>query len=145
MTLTRSHPAKYRNIGLLILRIGLGIMFILHGYPKLFGGPEAWEQVGQATQALGIDLLPVALGFLAGITEFFGGIFILTGAFFRPTLGFLIFVMAVAAAIHIANGDSFSTISHPIEIGIVFISMIFTGPGAYSLDRNIKMNRKRRY
>ena len=31
---------KYRDIGLLFLRIGIGVMFIMHGLPKLIGGPE---------------------------------------------------------------------------------------------------------
>lgn len=143
MNLSRSQPAKYRNIGLLILRVGLGIMFILHGYPKLFGGPQAWEQVGQATRALGIDFLPVALGFFAGITEFFGGIFILFGIFYRPAIGFLIFVMLVATAIHIANGDPFSLLSHPLEIAIVFISMLFLGPGKYGLQQRLAQRQRR--
>ena len=26
---------KYRDAGLLILRVGIGVMFVLHGYPKL--------------------------------------------------------------------------------------------------------------
>ena len=34
---------KYRDIGLLFLRIGIGVMFIMHGLPKLIGGPEKWE------------------------------------------------------------------------------------------------------
>ena len=33
---------KHRHIGLLVLRIGIGLMFILHGAPKLFDGPEKW-------------------------------------------------------------------------------------------------------
>ena len=28
-----SNLGRYRNTGLLILRIGIGTMFILHGYP----------------------------------------------------------------------------------------------------------------
>lgn len=140
----RTKAAAYRNAGLLILRAGLGVMLILHGYPKLFGGPEEWEQVGQATQAIGIYFLPVAFGFLAAITEFFGGIFLMLGLFFRPVLGFLIVVMAVAAATNIAGGESFATISHPIELGIVFISLLFIGPGKYSLDKKLS-KRKRRY
>lgn len=31
---------KHRHIGLLILRIGIGCMFLFHGAPKMFGGPE---------------------------------------------------------------------------------------------------------
>ena len=29
----------YRNGGLLLVRLGLGLSFVLHGYPKMFGGP----------------------------------------------------------------------------------------------------------
>ena len=31
---------KYRDIGLLILRVGIGIMFMIHGLPKLTAGPK---------------------------------------------------------------------------------------------------------
>ena len=30
---------RYHDLGLLVLRVGLGVMFMLHGYPKLMGGP----------------------------------------------------------------------------------------------------------
>ncbi len=36
---------RYRDAGLLILRIGIGIMFLYHGAPKLIGGPEKWEKL----------------------------------------------------------------------------------------------------
>ena len=139
----RKKYLEYQAIGLLILRVGIGLMFILHGYPKLFGGPEMWEQVGSKMQTIGIDVLPVAFGFLAGITEFFGGICLLLGLFFRPALGFLIVVMAIAASTHIAGGDPFSTISHSIEMGIVFISLLFIGPGKHSLSSRMIKHRRR--
>lgn len=141
----RNTTNHYQNIGLLILRIGLGISFMLHGYPKVFGGPEMWEQVGSATQAIGIDFLPVFFGFMAGITELFGGLFLLLGLFFKPALSLLIIVMAVAASSHISAGDSFSQISHSIELGIVFISLLFLGPGKHSLDRKLSGRSRRRY
>jgi putative oxidoreductase len=31
---------RYRDAGLLVLRIGIGVMFMLHGFPKVMGGPE---------------------------------------------------------------------------------------------------------
>lgn len=135
----------YRHIGLLILRIGLGISFMLHGYPKVSGGPEMWAQVGTATQALGIDLAPIFFGFMAGITELFGGLFLLLGLFFRPTLSLLIIVMVVAASSHISAGDSYSAISHSVEMGIVFISLLFLGPGKHSLDRKLSSRNRRRF
>ena len=33
------------NTGLLVLRVGIGIIFIIHGMPKLMGGIEGWTQL----------------------------------------------------------------------------------------------------
>ena len=141
----RRRSGTYREIGLLILRIGLGIMMMLHGYPKLFGGPEMWVQLGEVTQTFGIDFAPIFFGFIASITEFFGGLFLALGLFFKPTLGLLAVVMAVAAFSHISAGDGFTEFSHSIELGIVFISLLFIGPGEISLDQKLNDRRRRRY
>ena len=39
---------RYRtqDVGLLVVRVGLGVMFMVHGLPKLAGGPAAWTGVG---------------------------------------------------------------------------------------------------
>jgi putative oxidoreductase len=135
----------FHNIGLLILRVGLGIMFILHGYPKMFGGPEMWEEVGTAMQYLGIDFAPMFFGFMAGVTEFFGGIFLLLGLFFTPSVILLFIVMLVATIKHLGAGDGFVSYSHSIELAIVFASLLFMGAGKHSLDHKLQKQRRRRY
>ena len=140
----RRRSGHYRNIGLLILRVGLGIMFILHGYPKMFGGPEKWVEAGTAVEALGIGFAPMFFGFLAAVAEFFGGIFLVLGLFFRPASALLLMVMLVATAQHISSGDPFSTTSHSIELAIVFLSLLFIGPGQHSLDNRMH-SRYRKY
>ena len=141
----RRKSGTYRNIGILILRVGLGIMMMLHGYPKLFGGPEMWAELGTATQSIGLDFAPIFFGFMAGVTEFFGGLFLLLGLFFRPSLVLLFVVMIVAAASHISAGDGFTDTSHSIELAIVFVSLLIIGPGEYSLDRKLNSRKRRRY
>ncbi|HET6528967.1 MAG TPA: DoxX family protein [Balneolaceae bacterium] len=134
-----------QNIGLLILRIGLGIMLVLHGYPKVFGGPETWTEVGSAMHYLGIDAAPMFFGFMAGVTEFFGGIFLLLGLFFTPAVILLFIVMIVATIQSIGIGEGFAFFSHSIEMGIVFLSLLLIGPGKYSLDRIMSQKSRRRF
>ncbi|TCD29639.1 DoxX family protein [Pedobacter psychrodurus] len=126
---------KYRNTGLLLLRIGLGAMFIIHGFPKLAGGPTGWTGLGGSMKVIGIDFLPIFWGFMAAATETFGGFLLIVGLFFRPALILLIFTMIIAALVHFGKGDGLQGASHAIELGIVFFGLIFIGPGKYSVDK----------
>ncbi|MHB1176768.1 MAG: DoxX family protein [Daejeonella sp.] len=130
-----SSLGKYRNTGLLIIRLGLGIMFILHGYPKLLAGPRLWEDMGGAMRHLGINLVPVVWGFIAALTETFGGFLIFLGLAFRPVSLLLFFTMIVAATMHLQTSDNYMDASHAIEIGFVFFGLAFIGPGRYSVDK----------
>jgi len=131
-----SSLSKFKNSGLLLIRVGLGIMFIMHGYPKLFGGPEFWKNVGQAMQHVGITFLPMAWGFLAAIAETIGGFLLLIGLLFRPAALALAFTMLIASLHHLNAGDGLMGSSHAIEVGVVFLGLAFLGPGKYSVDRN---------
>jgi len=126
---------KYRNTGLLLLRLGIGTMFIIHGFPKLAGGPAGWTVLGGSMKVIGIDFFPVFWGFMAAISETFGGFLLIVGLFFRPALILLISTMIIAALVHFAKGDGLGGASHAIELGIVFFGLVFIGPGKYSVDK----------
>jgi len=126
------------NIGLLFIRAGLGVVFIIHGYPKLFGGPERWEQVGSSMSNLGIDSFHIFFGFMAGFAEFVGGIFLIFGLLTLPALVLLISTMIVALITQIAREAGYPGIAHPLSLGIVFIALFMTGPGRFSADRFLK-------
>jgi putative oxidoreductase len=126
---------KYRNTGLLIIRLGLGIMIMLHGYPKLLGGPEKWEVVGSSMKYLGISAAPSFWGLLAAATETFGGFLLLIGLAFRPVCLLLTCTMIVAATMHLKTSTDYMAASQAIEIGVVFFGMTFLGPGKYSIDK----------
>ena len=125
---------KYRHTGLLILRAGIGAMFMMHGFPKLMGGPDAWVKIGASTAFLGIHFAPMFWGFMAAIAEFGGGLLLALGFFFRPALALLLTVMVTAVAMHFGLKQGFVTASHAIEDGILFLSLILIGPGRFSLD-----------
>ncbi len=127
---------NYKNTGLLLIRIGLGVMFIVtHGLPKLQGGPARWESVGSAMGEIGITFLPLAWGLAAALAETIGGVLFVLGVFFRPVALILAFTMLIAALRHLGAGDGLKGASHAIEIGIVFLGLSLVGPGKYSVDK----------
>ncbi len=120
--------------GLLLMRIGLGIMFIIHGYPKISGGVAIWERVGQAMGTVGISFFPAFWGLAAALSEFVGGFLLILGLFFRPACGFLAFTMAIATIMLVSHKAGFTTASHPGELLIVFLGLLCIGPGKYRLS-----------
>jgi putative oxidoreductase len=120
--------------GLLILRIGIGIAFMVHGFPKLFMGGALGLSKGLA--ATGIPGGVIA-AYLAALAEFFGGMALVAGLLFRPTTLVLGFTMLVALIFHLRRGDSFITYSHAIESGILFVALTITGPGKFSVDHKL--------
>ncbi len=125
---------RYRNLGLVILRLGLGVMFIAHGGPKLLGGPERWAAVGNSMGNFGVTTAPAFWGFMAGFAEAGGGVCLILGLFMRPACILLLTAMLVAARHHFAKGDGLMGASHAIESAVVFLSLILIGPGKYSID-----------
>jgi putative oxidoreductase len=130
--------AAYRDVGLLVLRIGLGIAFLIHGLPKLTGGPRVWKGVGAAMGNLGIDQFPEVWGFLAAVTEGIGGVLLVLGAFYRPVCLLLTFTMIVATCqLTLGSKDpEYRQYSHPMKMAIVFFGLAFIGPGRFSVDKD---------
>jgi putative oxidoreductase len=127
---------RYRDIGLLIVRVGLGAMFIWHGWPKIAGGAAEWGKLGMAVGNLGIHFAPAFWGFMAAFAEFGGGILLVLGFFFRPACMLLVIDMVVAMTFHLSSQDP---VLHgqwwkATEDGIVFLGLILIGPGKYALD-----------
>ena len=130
-----SKLGNYKNFGLLVIRVGLGIMFIYHGLPKLLGGPHKWEGLGTATGYVGIHFLPVVWGLLSACTETFGGFLLILGLAFRPVCLLLVINLVVAALFTFGKSGSFGDATHAIEDAIIFAGLLFVGPGKYSVDK----------
>lgn len=123
--------SRFRDYALLFLRIGLGLSFMVHGTPKLFGGPDMWETLGTSA---GIPIAPMLFGFAGSVVEFVGGFMFALGVFFRPVALLLAVTMVFAFWSHILAGDPFVDYSHSMELGFVFLALVLIGPGRFSLD-----------
>lgn len=135
-----SKLGRYQGTGLLLLRIGVGIMMILHGLPKLMDGKEKWVKLGGNMKHFGLNAYPEIWGFMASVTETVGGLFFLIGFFFRPSSFLLMFTMLVAASSHLYKANTtlegVMDASEAIELGFVFLAMFIIGPGRYSIDKD---------
>ncbi|TGE24553.1 DoxX family protein [Hymenobacter aquaticus] len=136
---------RYHDLGLLLLRVGIGVMFTIHGYPKLMGGPAMWTQVGGVMKMVGLDFAPAAWGLVAALAEAVGGQLLALGLFFRVACAFLLGTMLMATLMHVLSGDDFNAYSHALESTFLFLGLLFVGPGKYSLDQTLFPARRRLY
>lgn len=126
---------KYKDAGILFMRIGIGFAFIfVHGWGKISGGPAMWEKIGSAMSNYGLSFAPTFWGFMASASEFGGGILILLGLFTRPASAFIAFTMLTAFMMHTSKLDPWSKAIYPMEMFAVFMGLLFIGAGKYSID-----------
>jgi putative oxidoreductase len=133
--------SKYRDTGLLLLRILIGLSFLAHGLPKIEGGPEYWIKLGKSMQFVGVTACPIFWGLMSALSESVGGTLLLIGFCFRPACLFLVINMVVATIMHFNTtpggfGEKWFVASHAIELGSVFLSLLLIGPGKFSVDRD---------
>jgi putative oxidoreductase len=121
------------DVGLLLVRITVGLAFILHGWPKI-QHPFSW--------AHGILAAPPIFQFAAAIAEFVGGIAILVGLATR-LFAFLLFcdMFTAIALVQIPHGARFVAThggrSYELESMYLIsaILLFLAGPGRYAIDR----------
>jgi putative oxidoreductase len=126
---------RWSDVGLLILRGGIGALFmIVHGFPKLAGGPSKWESIGRAVSYLNIDFGHTAWGFAAAVAETLGGLLLILGWGHRPAALALFVTMTVASIWKYYPFGGWDDAAHPAAMAVVCLGLLFTGPGNYSLD-----------
>lgn len=122
------------SVALLILRVVVGLAFILHGYGKI-QNPMAW---------MGPDSpIPGIFQFLAAFSEFAGGIALIIGLLTPLASLGMASTMVVATAFHaLVQKDPFVSKGGPsYELALVYLCILLViiavGPGKLSLDAKI--------
>jgi putative oxidoreductase len=119
---------RYTPYALAVLRIVAALIFIEHGTQKLFGFPAP----PQGGYPAAFSLL-----WIGGVMEVVGGILVLLGLFTRPVAFLLAGEMAVAYWMFHAPRNLYPVLNGgdaAILYCFVFLLLVFTGPGAWSLD-----------
>jgi putative oxidoreductase len=126
------------SLGLLILRLVIGITFMAHGSQKLFGlfGGGGLSGTAAMFEGLGIHP-PLFMALLSGCAEFFGGLFLFLGLLTRPVGLVLMINMAVAIlTVHLPRGffGSNGGFEYPLALFTIGLMYLITGPGCYAID-----------
>ena len=124
--------------GLLALRLVVGLVMAAHGSQKLFGWLGGYGIAGTGHFFEGLGFRPGRLfAAAAGTSELLGGLLIAAG-FLGPIGPVLVLATMIVAivTVHWSGGLFASTngVELPLIYAAVAIGLIFTGPGAYSLD-----------
>lgn len=123
---------KLKPLGLLLLRVALGVIFIYHGYPKLFGHTR------DAMQSFSHMGFPGYFVYVAGVIEFFGGCMLIAGLFTRVAGLLLAIEMAVGLwRVHniISNPMAVRNYELPLVLAVSTFALATVGAGLISFDQ----------
>lgn len=124
------------ELGLTILRIVLGVIFIAHGIPKFTTGIEGTAQM---FAGLGIPI-PLAAAWLIALLETLGGIMLIVGVLVTPVALLLTAQMLTGIVlVHAANGfyvvgGGAGGVEFNLLLGAGLLAMVFCGPGLAAID-----------
>jgi len=132
------------SLGLLVLRVVVGLLFFGHGAQKLFGwfGGHGLSGTGQFFESMGFPQ-GKRQAFMAGLFEAGGGLLIALGLVTPVAAAALIAVMTVAVIrVHFAKGV-WST-DGGYEYNAVLVAVVFAlsgvGAGNWSLDHALGLH-----
>ena len=129
---------RTQGLGLAILRVVTGIVFLMHGGQKLVQvGPGNFGS--QALAGLGVPL-PVFMGYVVTFVELIGGILLIVGLFTRLVAILLAVDMLVAIlTVHLPNGFFMSNNGFEFTLLLLTaaVALAVSGPGEASLDRTL--------
>ncbi|MBI1796360.1 MAG: DoxX family protein [Candidatus Eisenbacteria bacterium] len=126
------------DLGLLVLRLVLGLTLAAHGAQKLFGwfGGYGLDGTGGFMEQLGFRPGRRA-ALMAGLSEAAGGALLALGAATPLAAALIIGVMSVAiVTVHWSKGffNHNGGYEFPLALAVGAVSIVVTGAGRYSVD-----------
>lgn len=114
----------------LVLRLVLGVIFLVHGYPKMFKGQV--KGTGQFFDSVGIKP-GLFWAWVVTVVEVVGGVFLIAGFLVQLVAALLAIQMLVAIIVKRKQG-----LVGGYELDLVLLGMslalLLLGPGAFSID-----------
>ncbi len=121
---------KNKDLAKLLLRIGVGVIFIIAGWSKLSGIEGVQGFFGN----IGIPL-PGVMAWVVALVEFIGGIMMLTGYKVEiPGILLAITMLVAILTVKMGGDGGFSGMRLEIMLLLTSLALSMMGTGSYSLD-----------
>ncbi|KAA9349242.1 DoxX family protein [Larkinella humicola] len=135
-TIARKSGYENDRSGAALLRVGIGLLMLTHGTPRLalLVGDEPIEFPPVLFLSAGMSL------FVNVFAEFFCSLFVIIGLGTRITVIPLMVVMAVAG-FHIHLRDQFRIQEMSLHFLLVYVVLFVMGSGRYSVDSWLSPNK----
>src|SRR4051812_26532471 len=132
------------DTGLLILRLVLGLLLVGHGSQKLFGsfGGHGLDGTGGFFHSIGFRP-GRQMALVAGVSEAGAGLLLALGLVTPVAAAAVVGTMFVASSVHWKSGlwGQNGGFELPLFYSVAAVVLAFTGPGDYSLDNVVGLDR----
>lgn len=137
------------DLGLLLLRFGVGGTFFAHGAQKVFGlwGGPGITGFAQVLDGFGF-VESVALAWVVGVTELVAGAFVVLGVLTPLAAAGLLALMIDAVVLKAVNGFFVASpagagaVELEVVLGLAAAAIVLTGPGRVALDNGRTWHRR---
>ena len=123
--------------GILILRLGIGIMFVAHGLQMAFGWFGGLGVKGFAGMLANLGFDPAMLwSYVGAYTVLIGGLLLIVGAWTRLAAALLlIFILTAGIKVHLSKGFFLANggIEYTFVIATACLGLVLLGSGKYSI------------
>ena len=126
------------DLGLLVLRLVLGGLFVAHGLQKLFGwfqGDNGINGTVKLIESFGFHSHTTVLAWATGLTELVGGTLVLLGLFTPAGAAAILGLMGSAIWVKFNGHDFAGRVELESIYAAAAFTLLFAGPGRVSLDR----------
>lgn len=140
MSLLGPASARQLSLGIALVRIITGCVFLAHGYQKFFvfgiaGATGAFGQMGVPA--------PTIIAPLVAVVELVGGIALILGLLTRlAALGLAIDMLGAIFIVHLKNGFFLPNgVEFALTLCVSCLGLVIAGAGALSIDEAIASRR----